>query len=247
VARKSSSDDIVKKVYMYGIAGREIVAFADVENTKHASWNPGFVRFPLNSPESFEWLLKGGISYGEKLWYQLAMPYIVGIGDTTYILRMTNPYALYRFNPKTDRELKKLTALDSDPASRTNNLLPQLPEFRSPADVIPIMETIEHTEDLPVGLYAFGNRLYVLFRTWKGNHTEWSLKVVDPENDKVLGTTRLAVDADHLSLTLGPTTWAMIKKARPEGIRKQSVTGVTLFDGRPLLRGALIPTQVCGR
>lgn len=246
VARKSSADDIVRKVFIYGVTKQEIVAFSDVENIAKNTWNPGFIRFPAEAPESFTWLHKG-VSYEEKLWYQLAMPYIVGLGDTAYVLRMTSPYALYRFDPKTDRDLQKLSALDPDRSSKTKNVLPQLPAFGGSADLAPLMEEIEHAEDIPVGLYGYGHRLYVLLRTWRGNHTEWSLKVVDPESDKLLGTVRLAVEADHLSLVPGPSNWAIIKKARPEGIRRQDVTGVTLFDGQALIRGAALPTQVCGQ
>jgi hypothetical protein len=244
-AGKSSTDDIVRKVYNYGLTTSSVLAFVDVENTSKNTWNPGFIQFPRESLQDFTWLEKG-VSYEEKLWYQLAMPFITGIGDTAYLLRMTSPYALYRYDPASDRSLKKLSVLDPTRTSGAKNILPQLPELSRPADLIAIMETIEHAEDLPVGIYAYGNRLYVLIRTWRGNHTEWSLKVIDPKNNRLLGTVRLAVEADHLSLVPGPSTWALIRKSRPEGIRRQDVIGITLFDGKSLLRGDNLPTQVCG-
>ena len=248
VAKKSSSDDLVGKVYIHSLTQEDVVAFADVQSTGglKKTWSPGFIWFPKENPESFRWIHKG-VSYNEKLWYQLALPYVAGLGNTAYILRMTSPYALYQFNPAINQELEKLSALDPTPASRAQNLLPQLSTLNGPDDFNIIMKEIEHAQDLPVGLYGYGRRLYLLMRTWKGNHTEWSLKVLDPESDRLLGTVKLSVDAEHLSLVPGPSTWAIIRKSHPEGIRRQDVTGITLFNGTALLRGDTLPASICSQ
>lgn len=240
VARKSANGARILKVFGFAVAGEDVVAYSHVATP--GGGDQGFVRFQKSAPEQFRWLLHP-VSDGEERYFQLSMPYIAAIGDTAYILRMESLYSLFR-NRKDEPDLHKLSALDPDKTGIANLTAP-LPEFRGAQDLPAIMDALRYSKNLPVGIYAFEKRLFVLYRNWTGKRTEWTFLVVDPEKDEVVGRVEVRIDADHLTVVPGPKYWALVQKRNAEGMRDQEVTGLSFFLAQGLANlSAEQPTYV---
>jgi len=71
---------------------------------------------------------------------------------------------------------------------------------------------------LPVGLYGWNGRLYVLTREPLDSRpdagTRWSLTRIDPGKDRIEGSVVLPTHTEHVSLIPGPRYWAILEKGR---------------------------------
>jgi hypothetical protein len=94
------------------------------------------------------------------------------------------------------------------------------------------MEQIEGSS-LPVGLYAWNDRLYVLSRQPGQGGTEWSLSEIDPGSETMV-TARLATSAPHLTVVPGPRQWAVLEKAAPIRLGNQPMLSLLLVPAEEI-------------
>jgi hypothetical protein len=248
VAAPSPSNEIISKVFNFAAVGDEVLAFVDVKELSarkpgKASWQQGFVVFPLGQPNAFRWLEKS-ISFEERNFYRLSFPFVASLGsDTAYVLRMETRPELYRYKKGSD----KLELVDAFKSYTTSHLLPELPPFRQSTDIEQLMRVVERSHQMPVGLYAGsgGRRLFLLERSWTGTKTDWSFVAIEPEDPGTeLRRVAIGIDAEHLFAVPGGRQWSLVSKAHPTDILSQEVTGIRLFSSAKL-EGPKLPARLC--
>lgn len=240
VASPSPSHGIISKVYNFTVVGEEVVAFVDVEESSD-TWQRGFVVFPRMQPEAFRWLRKG-ISTAERTFYRLSFPYIATIGDTAYVLRMETRPELYAYTKEFGDSLEPVDAFNSYTAE--THLLPELPQTRQPADFEQVMRVVERSQ-MPVGLYGWKGKLFLLERTWTGKNTAWGFVVIDPKKSEAkLRRIDINVSAEHLFAVPGMRQWTLVLKAHPTGLLSQRVMGIRFFASKAF-QGSVLPPGLC--
>jgi hypothetical protein len=236
--RSPSGLGFVSKIYNFTVVGDEVVAFADVEESPD-QFQRGFIVFPKVQPSAFRWL-KMRISNAERTFFRLSFPYIATVGDTAYVLRMETKPELYSYK----RGNLSLTPVDAFNTYAEGHLLPQLPEFRM-ANFELLMRTVERSR-MPVGLYGWGSRLFLLERSWTGKTTNWRFVVINPEVPGAkLASIPIGVNAEHLFAVPGNLRWSLVMKGQLTGLLSQKVTGIRFFPSAVLQTGATLPAQIC--
>lgn len=225
----------IDKVFAWAPAGGDLVAYADVREVGPASetWRSGFVRFPVEDPSRFRFL-QAPHREPNRIFYRLGYPLMASLSDTAYILFLDNGIGLYK-NARGSDELVAMDALDG--LYSASQLTPQLPTFTQREDFALVMRGIERSS-MPVGLYAWGNDLYVLSRSFKTNATTWRLSRVDPREDRIVSTVVLPSQANHLTVVPGAQEWAFIEKGPVRGQRDQDVNRVLFVPTRRILNAS---------
>ncbi|HSS48021.1 MAG TPA: hypothetical protein VLX28_03645, partial [Thermoanaerobaculia bacterium] len=119
------------------------------------------------------------------------------------------PMRLWRFGPE-DKELQPLS-LRAFPVHLRGKLAPMLPNLMGWKDFPGIMETVAQSE-MPAGLFAWDNALFLLSRRFEKNERQWFLSKIDPVKEELLWTVRVPSSADHLTVIPGPIEWAFLEK-----------------------------------
>jgi hypothetical protein len=236
--RSPSGLGIVSKIYNFTVVGDEVVAFVDVEESPN-QFQRGFIVFLKDHPSAFRWLKKG-ISNAERTFFRLSFPYVATVGDTAYVLRMETKPELYSYK----KGNLSLIPVDAFNPYAEKHLLPSLPEFRMQTFEL-LMRTVERSQ-MPVGLYGWGGRLFLLERSWTGKKTDWRFVVINPEDpDAKLVSIPIGVNAEHLFAVPGNLQWSLVTKGQLTGLISQEVTGIRFFPSAVLRKGATAPAQIC--
>jgi hypothetical protein len=235
VVAAPSEHGIISKVYNFTVAGDQVLALVDVQESEN-QWQRGFVVFPATRPEAFRWLVKG-ISTEERTFFRLSFPFISTVGKSAYILRMETRPELFRYRKGADT----LEPVDAFQGYTETHLLPELPKFRTPEDYEHVMRVVERST-MPVGLYGWEGRAYLLERSWTGTRTDWSLLALDPEAPgSELRSIPIKVNAEHLFAVPGKKHWGLVTKAHPNGLLTQQVTGIRVFPSTALREPTPVP------
>lgn len=213
------------------VGADELVACGDVKlrrGEQGESWSSGFFRLSMAAPGRFEELRPLGIDDPERLYCRLGFPYIAALGDVAYVLVMEEKPRLYRHAPGA-RALEPLAA-DLLPPGLERPDLPATPPRSAYAG---LMAEVERTP-MPVGLYGWGDRLYLLSRNPEGRPgaevgaTAWTLTALDPDGGRRGASLRLPTAARHLVVAPGPERWAFLEKGAVRSLGEQD-TGSVLF------------------
>jgi hypothetical protein len=231
----------VEKIYIWDLARNgDIIAYADVmEKTRRSEeWTSGFLRIAASNPKDFKFL-SPPTSYlvPERTFYKLGMPFITSVGETIYVLRMENNITLYR-GRKGDTELQPLSVAIPDAG-----LSPILPSF-SRADQMPaVMHAVEQST-MPVGIYGWNDHLYVVSRRFQQDRsTAWSVSKIDPNSERVVASTLLPVQAQHLTVIPGDRYWAILEKGSVTAFGEQEIKQITFIDSSRMKR---LGANLCG-
>lgn len=234
-----SRNGTVDKVYTWGVAGADVVAFADLKDPS-GQWPSGIVRFSLDSEQS-----NRGIEFHEfgdisRKFHRLGYSYVTAIGNTAYIVLMENGFSLWRYEKGRGlEEMEVLRALYplSEPA-------PALPSFRSRTDYVLLMRELEEIS-MPTGIYSWRGSpyLYLLSRRphpSRNGGTQWRLSQIDPNYNngqgRIVGTVEIPSRANHLFAVPGPENWAFVEKGPVLGLTEQDVQSVLTISSPSLLR-----------
>jgi hypothetical protein len=243
-------------LWQWAPVGDEIIAFLDLYPTSltqggASPWDPklldkwfsGFVRFPANNPAAFRLLQREGrtqvgIQSEERNLLRTGYPYMASIGTTAYILSMDARMSLMKSEAGSD----ELKLLRSFPAGESD-VAPILPRFKEADDYAKTMAQVER-ESMPVGLYSQGGLLYVLWRKPSPQGARWILSGIDPQKDRLLGSTEIPLKANHVVVVPGEKSWAFIEKGPVKGYGVQDVPRV-LFVPATLLQAPMGRTIKC--
>jgi hypothetical protein len=231
----------VEKIYIWDLAKNgDIIAYADVkEVTKRGEqWTSGFLRIAASNPKDFKFL-SHPTSYlvPERTFYKLGMPFITSIGETIYVLRMENNVTLYR-GRKGDTELQPLSVAIPDAG-----LSPMLPSFSRTDQMPAVMHAVEQST-MPVGIYGWNDHLYVVSRRFSQDRsTTWSVSKIDPNSERVVASTTLPVQAQHLTVIPGDRYWAILEKGSVTAFGEQEIKQITFIDSSRMKR---LGANLCG-
>lgn len=213
----------IDKLSLWGTAGSDIVAYADLKETASVPdpWRSEFVRFSALNPADFQ-ILNAPQAKPADIYYRLGYPFITSLNDTAFILGINSDIGIYR-NHKGSPKLEGMNALDS--LYPPSHLGPLLPVFDKPEDFPAVMRAVERSS-MPAGLYGWKDHLYVLSREPNGDETRWSLSKIDPRADRVVSTVILPTRANHLTVVPGPAKWAFIEKGPVRGHLDQEARSI---------------------
>jgi hypothetical protein len=79
---------------------------------------------------------------------------------------------------------------------------------------------------MAVGLFGQGKYLYLLGRRFTGEHTEWSLFKIDPNESKIGREIRLPTTAHHLTVVPGDDSWYLFERGEVKGWGDQEIQRV---------------------
>ncbi len=213
----------IDKLSLWGVAGTEIVAYADVIEPGPVPnlWRSGFIRFSAIGPTDLQFLAIPQAEPAE-IFYRIGYPFITSLDDTAFILLVNSEARVLR-NSKGSAELEAMNALDDlYPPSRWNTLLPV---FERAEDFPALMRAVERSS-MPAGIYGWRDYLYVLSRAPNGNGTRWTLSKIDPRADRLVSTVTLPAQANHLTVVPGPEKWAFIEKGPVRGYLDQEARSI---------------------
>ncbi len=208
----------VRSLFLWHPAGRDLLAASDLKDLAKpdqdkAAWKTAFVRIPLTDPSKFSPLQSHSqdisITDQEREFYQLGNPYLTALGRTGYLLRMAAPVRIYE-NPPDTAILNELSSYSyPDP-------LPDLPPFTRLADIPAVLGAVE-ASSMPVGLFAWNQRLYVITRLARQPETVWQVTSIDPSTGLLHGTATIPLAAAHITVIPGPKRWAFLEKGHAYG------------------------------
>jgi hypothetical protein len=239
-------------MFQWEPVGRDVVTASDIQGPGENQWMGGIVRFPRDRPTEFKPLASFGRHDAERDFYRLGYPYIAALGNTAYVLRMTNVPGLFEDRPDNGAKTDYLVAV-ADPLPDLNNsnsqLNPQLPSYRTREDFVTLMAAVERST-MPAGLYGWQGHLYVLSRSPDGSGgSAWKLlklKVESREPHAVpIAAATLPTKAHHLTVIPGPRFWAFVEKGRVVKYGVQDIETI-LFVPSPLLGEKMTAANVCG-
>lgn len=197
-----------------------ILAYGDIQQDD-SRWISAFVRVPLKSPVHFTVVQLMEIDDPIRTFYLLGHPYIASLGNRGYFLVMGRFPFIVEHGPEGSK--RRLNALTGHVERR-----PLLSEKRALASSEAIFREIEEA-DLPVGLYARNDFLYVLLRQpTQGGKTTWSLVKVDPRRDRALWHRPIMVTANHLTVIPGAHYWAFVQKGSVNSVGAQKIESFQL-------------------
>lgn len=222
----------ITAIFNWEVAGNDLIGLSDLQPDVPGKVQDlsAFLRFPLSNPAKYT-VLTPYPSEAEIELYRLGHPFVATVGSTAYVLKPLGRVGILENQPGS-RELKPLNAFPEG-----FDLPPLIPGFRTNADYPEIMSVVEQSA-MPVGLYSWGQALFVLTRRPVSDGTEWALSKIDPARDQLLGTTVLPTRAHHLAVVPGPDQWAFLEKGRVKGRWNQELESVLYvsakaFQGTP--------------
>jgi hypothetical protein len=139
-------------------------------------------------------------------YYLLGHRYVATAAGDGFFLKMGSAAEIFRFSKKTDppvlihsmpKELAEIKKI-KNPA-------------RGPADIRVMYEEVASYQ-LPVGIYGYGDKLYLLGRFPVGRKTIWRLYKIDPVKQRVMAILQLPLVADHLTVVPAPNFWFFFEK-----------------------------------
>lgn len=220
----------VRSMFLWHPAAGDLITISDLKDLSKPdkdedAWMSAFVRIPLASPSEFTVLkLPEGegqralIDDSEREFYRLGNPYLTALDGKGYVLRMNGKPRIYENQEGSD-------ALMELKAYRFEDPLPDLPSFETRADVETVLAKVEESS-MPVGLFGFGQRLFVVTRVAGHPNARWQVTSIDPATDTVHGTASIPLDASHVTVVPGPKKWAFIEKGHAYGFGNQVIDSV---------------------
>lgn len=161
-----------------------------------------------------------------------------GEGETVgeaFVLLLDPQPQVYRIVPEAEAEKDRLVALDLEPRPEAMKVRPTLPTVVPASQYRELMKQVEGSK-LAVELAGWKQHLYLLMRSpgEAGAPSLWSLARITPPSGTSgqarVETTRLDVDAPHVSMIPGPGRWAFVLKDTPRSLGAQDVLGLKLVD-----------------
>ena len=215
--------------------GKDVIGYADLTGPVQEGryrWKNAFVRFNLDRPDSFSIIHERLFPDDARMGMNLPYPLMTSIGSTAYVALIDGQMRLWRFGPQ-DTELQPLP-MRAFPAHLQGKLAPMLPNSMVWEDAPAIMETVAQSE-MPAGLYAWENSLYLLSRRLEKNQRQWFLSKIDPVEEELLWTVRVPSSAHHLTVIPGPEEWAFLEKG-PAAAHLNQITHHIRFVSSAQLR-----------
>lgn len=200
----------------------ELFAYASIQRADDEWW-AGMVRLgvdPVEERVRIEPLLRVPTESRESVFYRMIYQYVATLGERGFLLSMGERPAIVLLGA----EPRRLDAFPADLRRRT-----ELPPIEGPQSVPVLLAAVE-AASLPVGLYGWQDRLYLLGRRpAESTGTEWTLTVIDPERDRIERTLRLPTGASHLVVVPGDTQWALVEKGPARALSDQEVRSALLL------------------
>lgn len=192
--------------------GKEVLGYADIEATDEEGvdrWKNAFVRFPLDRPRSFSIVHERPFPDDSRIGMHLTYPLVASIGSTAYVALVDDRMRLWRFDPQ-DKELRPLSP-QAFPVHLRDKLAPIMPSIVGWKGIPDVMEAAAQAE-MPAGLFAWRDSLFLLSRRLEKGQRQWFLSKIDPDEEKLLWTVRVPSSAHHLTVIPGPNEWAFLEK-----------------------------------
>jgi hypothetical protein len=235
----------IRSLFLWHPAGQDLVSVSDLKDlTKpdedKTAWKRAFVRIPLADPASFSSLHHPeaedlNISNQEREFYRLGNPYLAALGGTGYMLRMTDPVRIYE-NTAGSAILQGLAGYTY------GSRLPDLPPFSTFADIPAVLGAVEESS-MPVGLYGWNGRLFVVTRIAGQPQARWQVTSIDPSTGIVHGTATIPLAAAHVTIVPGPKQWAFLEKSHAYGPGDQLTKSVYFVPSARFARD--LPANLC--
>lgn len=187
----------------------------------------GFFRISLD--EASDGILYEAYHEGHpmQLWYRVfGSSLVTAEDDRAYGLVVGDHSYIVESRPKAS----ELHPLDARPVAVRET--PEILDFVTPDDFVELMADLE-TKRSPVGLYAWQDDLYLLWRQQPEDASQqWFLSKIDLRRDELVGTMVLPTRASHLMVVPGPRQWALVEKGPVKGFGNQSISTVTFIPAR---------------
>ena len=223
-----------KEVFGYG----DLVIGAISENPPPAAWRNGYVRFNLGSQESFrvveESLYPGSVRTMMLLTYSL----MASIGPNVYVVYQNGNHLELRRSGPNDQGLRPMRAF---PGHLLGEFAPRLPSFVTSDEYVRTMKAAE-AATMPVGLYAWDDALFLLYRTYQQGQRRWYLSKIDPARDEILWEARLPGASAHMMAIPGEKEWAFLEKGPVLG-RQTQITHQIRFVKSDRLKAQSMPSK----
>lgn len=187
----------------------------------NGDWWGGLFRLQLEPRLAIQRLRQVELRSLESQIYRLMYPYVATIGDRGYFLTMGAEARILAWEDGESRMLRRLPA-------RLRGI-PPLPRIQG-ADSVPVVLKGLEMAELAAGLYARGERLYVLARRpASAGGTRWTLTEIDPRRETLGHTVVLPTSAAHLVIAPGRERWAVVEKGSVEALGVQDVRSLLLI------------------
>jgi hypothetical protein len=224
--RGSQETRRLDSLYLWAPVNMDILAYAAIKKRMRdspESWLEGFVRFPIENPRQLQ-LFATGSREAPKIFYRLGQPLISSLGSTGYLLLLDSGFPVLYRSRRGGKELEPMDALDVLHKDEKSGA-PVLPSFIKPDDFPAVMRAVERSS-MPVGLYGWGDSLYMLFRSPSAGGTKWVMFKIDPEADRIVSSFEIPTQANHLTVVPGSKEWAFIEKGPVRRYKDQDVNGI---------------------
>lgn len=205
----------------------QIAGFGSVKKTGRP-WLAGLLQVRLRPLRAVELVEELSLASAEGSFHKSLFPTVAAAGSVAYILRLASPPFIQRIAPH--------KRLRSFPGGFDN--LPTLPPLSGPA-AVPSVEKALSQATMPIALYGAGRFLFLLTRQPTQQGTTWKLHKIDPEKDRLLGSTTLPTTAFELVLAPGPEKWAILEKDPSDGVGNQKVSNLLLVSKAWVEQGGL--------
>jgi hypothetical protein len=192
----------------------------------NGSWKRGLLSMPVSDATIYHMVREIPVSSRQEFdHYLMGYQLVAALGGQGYFLTFSDPPAILEID-----SANSVRILSSFPGGFET--LPALPLHGGFASA-EIRYRAYESARLPVGLYGWGGRLYVLTRAPASASgppgTRWSLTKIDPRTDRIVGSVVLPTRAAHLSLVPGPESWAVLEKGRVERYGVQPIPSLLLI------------------
>jgi len=216
----------------------QVFGYADLsagDSLNRANWRNGFVRFDPSRPESFQVISESLYPGEERISILAYPPLMASIGSAAFVARIhENEMGLWRLNASGSGLLRMRAFPEHLRGSKASpKLAPLLPHFSTIEEYPRTMEVSE-SADMPAGLFAWEDSLFLLSRTFEHGQRRWYLSKIDPAADRVLWTVRVPGSSHHMMVIPGDQEWAFLEKGPVTAPLIQTTHNVRFVNSRQM-------------
>jgi hypothetical protein len=207
-------------LYDWVVAPQEVFAFGTVRSgpPDNHQYESGFIQAGISKKPFAINNARLSIPFDYIDYYLVGHKYVAANDNYAFFLKMGSLAELYRV-PIAGGSPEKMNLSFPGEFSRVPKLKT---EVAGPADAKRLYEEIE-TYSIPVGIYGYQKKLYLLTRSPEGKGTAWWLYPIDPSTNKIFTRLRLPSTANHLTLVPSPDYWFIFEKGSVRDDRSQAI------------------------
>lgn len=224
IGKTTAQNNKIGSVFDWVEAGNEIAILGDIET--NGKWVSGISIVPKTAGAYVNLVATMDTHSKSRNYTRLSYPVLAAAGNKIYILLAEGTPGIYEV---TGKGLRRISCFPIG-----FNVFPEIGNVITEKTIAAIHSRLRNTS-MPVALYGFGEKLFLLLHRPSTPGHIWSLVQIDPVAEKLIAEKILPTSAADIVLIPGRSRWAIVQKDPVLGLGDQPVHSIVFFSLKPEL------------